>query len=113
MPDISGLKEILHDTQGAALTALENPFSVGKKKEILEPEPMLDVKKIEGFNPLNFKVSLIMIGNGKKIAIINGKILKEGGLINGFKVNKIEDKKVLLFSKNVSYWIKINDNNQE
>jgi len=136
---LSNLKENLYDTKSVDKSvdksvtksvdkpALENPFtnkmSVDENIGIIEPEPMLDADLIKSFDPLKkFRVSLIIIGNERKVAIINGKILKEGDIIKGFKVNKIEDQKVLLirvdgnrellFSDNKSYWIKVNENRE-
>jgi hypothetical protein len=116
VPELFNLKETFGDTQSVILTALENPFkknvSVDEKIGIPNPEPILDASRIKTFDPAKLWLSLIIITNGEKNAIINGKILKEGDIIKGFKVKKIEGQKVLLFSNNRSHWIKVHDSNE-
>ncbi|MBF0472636.1 MAG: hypothetical protein HQK93_02735 [Nitrospirae bacterium] len=116
MPNSFNIKDILSDNKSVVLTSLENPFtkkvSVDNNIESPKPEPKIDEIIIKSIEPISLKVSLIVRGNGKNIAIVNGKILREGDVIKGFKVDKIEDQKVLLLSKDKSYWIRVDDNQE-
>lgn len=49
-------------------------------------------------------VSLIVIGEEKKIAIVNGAVLKEGDSVNGMKIAKIEKDRILIKS-NGTKWL--------
>lgn len=53
------------------------------------------------------KVSLILINDGRKMAIINDKVVKEGDVINQIKVVKIENKRVLIKSKKGDKWLNL------
>jgi len=49
------------------------------------------------------KLSLIVITEGSKMAIINGIVAKEGDSINGVKIAKIEADRVLLKNKDMQW----------
>jgi hypothetical protein len=53
-------------------------------------------------------VSFILIKGGKKIAIINNVVVREGDSINLGKVAKIEKGGVLIKNKEGEQWLKIN-----
>ncbi|MCX5810969.1 MAG: hypothetical protein NT178_00255 [Proteobacteria bacterium] len=87
---ITGLKLPLDSTQGAqkgfpgvALSEVLNETAIEKKKN----------------------VSLILIRDGKKMAIINNQIVKEGDLIGNDKVLRIEGDKVLIREGGVDRWL--------
>jgi hypothetical protein len=61
-----------------------------------------DLVKENGYNDTG--LSLIVISGKKKMAIMNGKLVKEGDRINGMKIARIEEKKILLKNKS-SQWI--------
>jgi hypothetical protein len=61
-----------------------------------------DLVKENGYNDTG--LSLIVISGKKKMAIMNGKLVKEGDSINGMKIARIEEKKILLKNKS-SQWI--------
>ncbi len=61
-----------------------------------------DLVKKNGYNDTG--LSLIVISGKKKMAIMNGKLVKEGDSINGMKVARIEEEKILLKNKS-SQWI--------
>ena len=61
-----------------------------------------DLVKENGYNDTG--LSLIVISGKKKMAIMNGKLVKEGDSINGMKIARIEGKKILLKNKS-SQWI--------
>lgn len=48
-------------------------------------------------------LTLIMIGEEKKIAIINGRVVREGDTIDGMKILKIEKDKILVKSKETKW----------
>ena len=58
--------------------------------------------KENGYNDTG--LSLIVISGKKKMAIMNGKLVKEGDSINGMKIARIEKEKILLKNK-TSQWI--------
>jgi hypothetical protein len=53
------------------------------------------------------KVSFILINNSRKMAIINGIVVKEGDLINKSKVERIEKNRVLIKDERGRRWIRI------
>ncbi len=61
-----------------------------------------DLVKENGYNDTG--LSLIVISGKKKMAIMNGKLVKEGDSINGMKIARIEEEKILLKNKS-SQWI--------
>lgn|GEM_PF-4316596 len=86
---IIGLKMPLDSTQGAqkgfpgvALSEVLNETAIEKKKN----------------------VSLILIRDGQKMAIINNQVVKEGDLIGNDKVLKIVDNKVLIREGGNNRW---------
>lgn len=52
-------------------------------------------------------VTLILVNNGKKMAVINGVVVKEGDIVDSSKVVKIEKNRVLLSDKKGSKWLKM------
>ncbi|MBN2654899.1 MAG: hypothetical protein JXR79_07290 [Nitrospirae bacterium] len=54
------------------------------------------------------KISMIIINNLKKMAIINGIVLSEGDMIGRNKVLKIEKDRVSIRSSKGERWIKLN-----
>jgi hypothetical protein len=57
-----------------------------------------------GINYNNKDLSLIVISGKNRLAVIRGVLVKEGDVINGIKIAKIEPNRVLLKSKS-SKWI--------
>jgi hypothetical protein len=53
------------------------------------------------------KVSLIVINDSRKLAIINDKVVKEGDVINQVRVVKIENRRVLIKSKRGDKWLNL------
>lgn len=53
------------------------------------------------------KISLILIRDGLKIAIINSTVVNEGDVINNCRVVRIEKDKILLKDQGGEAWIKI------
>ena len=50
---------------------------------------------------------LLIIVGSKKAAIINSKIVKEGDIINGFAIIKIEINRVLVEKNGDKKWLKV------
>src|SRR3990172_8565513 len=53
------------------------------------------------------KISLILISDGLKMAIIDGTVVNEGDVINDCRIVKIEKDKILLKDQAGEEWIKI------
>lgn len=53
------------------------------------------------------KLSMVLIKNGRKIAILNGIVVKEGDIIDRSVVKKIESSRVLIVTGKEEKWIKI------
>ncbi len=61
-----------------------------------------DLVKENGYNDTG--LSLIVISGRRKMAVMNGKLVKEGDSINGMKIARIEKERILLKNKS-SQWI--------
>ena len=75
-------------------------FNLSAKDEAIEVDGAL--VKENSYNETD--LSLIVISGNKKRAIMNGKLVKEGDRINGMKIARIEEKRILLKNKS-SQWI--------
>ncbi|MCX5830113.1 MAG: hypothetical protein NTV58_19255 [Deltaproteobacteria bacterium] len=53
------------------------------------------------------RVSMILINSKRKIAIIDGRLVNEGDLIDKYMISRIEKDKVLLKGKEGEKWLKI------
>lgn len=53
------------------------------------------------------KVSMILINKNKKIAIIDGRMVNEGDVIDNHRIARIEKDKVLLKNKEGEKWLKL------
>jgi hypothetical protein len=100
--------------------ALESPLkipSVLVQKKEFPGQPLSQVAPPPGqtlpqavltpVTPITYVVTLILANNDKKMAIINGIVVKEGGIINDSTVEKIEKNRVLLKNKKESRWLKV------
>lgn len=56
----------------------------------------------------DLRVSFILHGTGKNLAIINGNVLKEGNTFNGWRVIRIEQNRLLIAGKKGKKWLTLN-----
>lgn len=95
------------ERQPLMATALRSPIDVTSPSKEGYPDVLLSeiapAAKAEEQN-----VSFILIKGGKKIAIINNVVVREGDSINLGKVAKIEKGGVLIKNKEGEQWLKIN-----
>ncbi len=56
----------------------------------------------------DLRVSFILHGTGKNMAIINGNVLKEGNTFNGWRVIRIEQNRLLIAGKKGKKWLTLN-----
>jgi hypothetical protein len=77
----------------------------GFKEEVNNDDIILqDAPITSGIDYSNRALSLIVISGEKRMAIIGGVLVKEGDMINGIKIAKIETNRVLLKNKSLK-WI--------
>lgn len=96
----------LIDKQPLQVTKLDSPVKmpVHSQKDILRTP----ISGTEIHNEIETKrISLILIRDGLKIAIISGTVVSEGDVINNCKVVRIEKDKILLKDQGGEAWIKI------
>src|SRR3989338_1940694 len=96
----------LIDKQPLQTTKLNSPIKIPDRsqKDILQ----LPISGAAFHNEIEAKrISLILISDGLKIAIIDGTVVNEGDVINDYRIVKIEKDKILLKDQAGKEWIKI------
>jgi hypothetical protein len=89
------------------VSALISPVDIATSSKGGYPKvPLSDIAP--GDKAKEQKVSLILIRGGKKIAIINNLVVKEGDSINLGKIARIEKGGVLIRNKEGEQWLKMN-----
>lgn len=93
--------------QPLAVHAIDSPIRV----EAVSPKiayPQVPLEKMAPVEPeVEIKVSFILIDGNRKMAIINGMVVKEGDIFNQNRVAKIEKNRVLIKDKKGERWIRI------
>lgn len=96
------------------VSAIDSPIRVEavSPKVSYPQEPLEKVApiepKVEPIEPeVEMKVSFILINGGRKMAIINGMVVKEGDVFNQNRVAKIEKNRVLIKDKKGERWIRV------
>jgi hypothetical protein len=79
---------------------------VASSKGAYPKVPLSDIAPAD--KPEEQKVSLILIRGGKKIAVINNLVVREGDSINLGKIAKIEKGGVLIRNKEGEQWLNMN-----
>lgn len=96
----------LIDKQPLQVTKLDSPIKMPdhSQKDILR----VPISGAALHNEIEAKrISLILISDGLKMAIIDGTVVNEGDVINNCKIVKIEKDKILLKAQGGEAWIKI------
>ena len=97
----SALK-IMAKTMISKTIASEGPFDFAHVK----PAPGHD--SLSGKNKPETYISLIVISGEKKMAVIDGRTVKEGDSIGGMRIAKIESNRILLQDRS-SQWLYIKE----
>ncbi|MFA4917050.1 MAG: hypothetical protein WC560_10315 [Syntrophales bacterium] len=99
IPNIVERKPITinHIRSPISITIAKTPASDYPKTSLVEmaPPPVVTEKR----------VSFILVNQDRKIAIIDGKLVSEGDVINRQKIKKIEKNRVLLKDKGDETWL--------
>ena len=96
----------LIDKQPLQVMKLNSPIKMPDRsqKDILR----VPISGTEIYNEIEAKkISLILISDGMKMAIIDGTVVNEGDVINDCRIVKIEKDKILLKDQAGEEWIKI------
>lgn len=92
--EVKDLSELLHapPSMSDILSSqkAKNPF---KLKALATPPQDY---RIQAKEPIRLKVNLIIIGLKRKYTIINGHLLKEGDVIEGYRVQEIRRDRVII-----------------
>lgn len=106
VPSPSFEKVVIISRKPVKVAALDSPIKTVLPLRTDFPQTPLSkiAPKVSDEEP---KVSLILINDGRKMAIINDKVVKEGDVINQIKVVKIENKRVLIKSKKGDKWLNL------
>lgn len=94
----------IKDRQPLMASGLKSPVEAGTPAVKGYPA----VKLSEVAPPAPAQVSLVVIRGEKKIAVIDGLVVKEGDTVNQGRVVRIEKNGVLVKSKEGERWFKIN-----
>ena len=86
--------------------SIRNPITVSRLSSKGFPNtPLTELSPPS--SPAEKRVSMIFINKNKKMAIIDGKFLNEGDIIDKHKITRIEKDKVLLKNKEGEKWLKL------
>ncbi|GAB4416304.1 MAG: hypothetical protein OHK0032_12370 [Thermodesulfovibrionales bacterium] len=85
---------------------IRSPIEIVKKKEFPStPLSAVAPQVSEPEKPLELKISMIVVSEGRRMAIVNGLVVKEGDGISSAKVAKIEKNRILIAERQKTRWI--------
>lgn len=95
--------------QTLTLSALPSPIEISHPEIRDFPGTPLAriVPQVESDSMPPFRISMIMIMEDKKTAIINDNVMKEGDTIDSAKILKIEKDKILILDGKERIWVRI------
>lgn len=97
--------------QPAAVTAADSPIEIPRTTVAKKSFPGMPLSQIAPQHPpavrVKESVTFILTKKDRKMAIINGIVVKEGDMINGGKVVKIQKNRVLLQDGEGDRWLSI------
>lgn len=103
--------KVIRRRQPLVVSAADSPIALEKQTSLRPDYPQVPLSTIAPLAPqepqVGMKISFILISGGRKMAIIDGKVVNEGDMFNQKKVAKIEKNRVLLKNKQMEEWIKI------
>lgn len=115
-------KEILRSSFEEPAVTVRTPLKVATLhspiKPALTPQPGFPATPLTQMAPkkedipvtptkAESRVSFILINEHSRLAIIEGKVVREGDTVNGDKVSRIQRDKVLLSGKEGEKWLRI------
>lgn len=107
LSDFSHQKTQIIRRQPIEVSAIDSPI----RAEAVSPKagyPQTPLEKVVPPEPqIEMKVSLVIINGGRKMAIINGLVVREGDAFGQSRVEKIERNRVLIEDKKGERWIRI------
>jgi Cu/Ag efflux pump CusA len=99
VPDIS-------ERQALSVSSIRNPVNLRRGGEQVFPKTAL-AEIVPPPETAEKRVSFILVDQKKRLAIIDGKFVHEGDVIDNHKIAKIEKDKVLLKGKEGEKWLKM------
>jgi hypothetical protein len=88
----------VRERQAAKLTSyIKGPFDFTVKKTVVRDD------KVTRIDYNDKSLSLVVISGNSKMAIIGGQVVREGDIVYGMKVSKIEPQKVLIKNKTAEW----------
>lgn len=93
--------------QPIAVSSLYSPIEIPSPRQAAFPRVPLSQLAPQGQQKPEEKLSLIFINKGKKMAVINGIVVKEGDVTGIGRVEKIERGRVLIDREQEKIWVKI------
>ncbi|MFN3479874.1 MAG: hypothetical protein ACK415_05765 [Thermodesulfovibrionales bacterium] len=86
---------------------LGSPIEIARKKEF--PSTALSTVapqvSAEAEKPLELKISMIVVSEGRRMAIVNGLVVKEGDGVGIARIAKIEKNRILMAERQRTRWI--------
>lgn len=86
---------------------LGSPIEIAGKKEF-PSAPLSTVApqvSAEAEKPLELKISMIVVSEGRRMAIVNGLVVKEGDSVGIARIAKIEKNRILIVERQKTRWI--------
>ncbi|MEN6317698.1 MAG: hypothetical protein ABFD82_02935 [Syntrophaceae bacterium] len=99
-PSIAERKQI-------TVSYLKSPIESVKSSEHAFPKTTLS-ELAPPPGPAEKRLSFILVNQKRKLAIVDGKLLHEGDIVDNHTITRIEKDKILLKSKEGEKWLKIN-----
>ena len=89
----------------ARVSSLKSPIVLSRSSKGFPETPLAELSPPPSMEEK--RVSMILVNRNKKIAIIDGKLVKEGDVIDQNRIARIEKDKVLLKNKEGEKWLKL------
>jgi uncharacterized protein YjiK len=78
-------------------TYMQGPFNFSSRSDQKPKDKVSDIDYNDN------SLTLTVIGDSDRMAIINGEIVKEGDILDGMKIQRIETERVLIKNKNAGW----------
>jgi len=89
----------------ARVSSLKSPIVLSRSSKEFPETPLAELSPPPSMEEK--RVSMILVNRNKKIAIIDGRLVKEGDVIDQNRIARIEKDKVLLKNKEGEKWLKL------
>lgn len=100
---------VLPETKSIEVSSLNSLIEIMKpQKKDFPPEPLSKIVP-QGPEQAASRVSMIVLSEGRRMAVVNGIVLREGDLINKMTLSKIEKHRVLLSdpATKINTWVNL------